>query len=203
MKPRRLLVSTLCLAFAGLIHPAFGAAPDSAKECAACHGDNGVSTRNDVPTIAGASAFYIEGQMQAYQKEARPCPKVDKTDKSGKDDMCTVAKKLNAAQVKEVSSYFAGQKFVAAKQSSDAALAAKGKSIHDIRCESCHSEGGSVADDDAGILAGQWKGYIEEAFKEFRSGKRVQPEKMKPKTDGLTDEDFKALTEYYASEGAK
>ena len=196
----RLLVSMSCLLFACATSTALGAAaPESAKGCGDCHGEHGVSTRNEIPTIAGASAFYIEGQMTAYQKEARPCPKVDKTDKSGKSDMCEVAKKLSAAQVKEVAAYFAGEKFVAAKQPADAELAAKGKSIHEIRCESCHSEGGSVADDDAGILAGQWKGYLEEAMKEFRDGKRTQPEKMKPKTEGLSDADYKALFEYYAS----
>ena len=197
---RLLLVSTSCLALACAAQLALAAVPDAAKDCSGCHGDNGVSTRDEIPTIAGASAFYIEGQMQSYQKEQRPCPKVDKTDKSGKSDMCEVAKKLDAAQIKEVAAYFEGQKFVAAKQPVDAALVAKGKSLHDIRCEKCHSEGGSVADDDAGILAGQWKGYVLEAFKEFESGKRTQPEKMKPKTKGLSDADYKALAEYYASE---
>ena len=203
MHIRQLLVWTSCCVFACAAQLALGAAPEAAKGCADCHGENGVSTRGEIPTIAGMSAFYIEGQMQSYQNQKRPCPQVDKTDKSGKSDMCEVAKKLNAAQVKEVAAYFAGEKFVAAKQPVDAALAAKGKSLHEVRCESCHSEGGSVADDDAGILAGQHKEYLLEAFKEFQEGKRTQPEKMKPKTEGLTEADYKELAEFYASKGSK
>jgi len=204
MQIRKLLVSMPCFVLAGAVHLALAAdVPESAKGCSDCHGDKGVSSRGEIPTIAGMSDFYIDGQMQAYQKEQRPCPKVDKSDKSGKSDMCEVAKKLSAAQIKEVAAFFAGEKFVAAKQSSDAGLAAKGKAIHEIRCESCHSEGGSVADDDAGILAGQWKEYVLEAFKEFHDGKRAEPEKMKPKTKDLSDADFKALAEFYAGKASK
>jgi sulfide dehydrogenase cytochrome subunit len=32
--------------------------------------------------------------------------------------------------------------------------AAKGKAIHACACDKCHTEGGSVVEDDAGILAG-------------------------------------------------
>jgi sulfide dehydrogenase cytochrome subunit len=199
MRPGPLLVSC-CALLLGLAAPALAAdAPDSAKGCADCHGDKGASTRSEIPIIGGMSAFYLEGQMQAYQNQKRPCPQVDKSDKSGKSDMCEVAKKLSAAQLKEVAAYFAGEKFVAAKQATDAALVAKGKALHEQRCESCHSEGGSVADDDAGILAGQWVPYLTESFKEFGEGKRGQPEKMKPKTEGLTEADFKALAEFYGS----
>lgn len=204
MQLRNLFTSMSCLAFACAAQLASAAGvPEAAKGCADCHGEKGVSSRGEIPTIAGMSAFYLEGQMQAYQQQKRPCPKVDKTDKSGKSDMCEVSKKLDAAQVKEVAAYFAGEKFAGAKQPVDAALAAKGKAIHDLRCESCHSEGGTVADDDAGILAGQWKEYLLQGLKEFHEGKRVQPEKMKPKLDPLSEPDFKALAEFYASKAAK
>ena len=175
----------------------FAAEPPSASGCNDCHGANGVSTKSEVPTIAGMSAFYLEGQMQAYQKDQRPCPK------SGKTDMCEVAKKLSAAQIKEIATYYAGQKFVAAKQTTDAALAAKGKSLHDSNCEICHSDGGSQAADDAGILAGQWKPYLSTTLQEYHDGKRVEPEKMKAKTTALSADDVKALVEYYASESSK
>lgn len=175
----------------------FAAEPPSASGCNDCHGANGVSTKSEIPTIAGMSAFYLDGEMQAYQKNQRPCAK------SGKTDMCEVAKKMAAEQTKEVDSYYAGQKFVAAKQTIDATLAAKGKSLHAANCEICHTNGGSVADDDAGILAGQWKPYLLATMNEYRGGKRVEPEKMKPKTAALSEDDVKALVEFYASEGGK
>ena len=185
----------LCLLLGGTI--GWAAAPDAAKGCGDCHGEGGVSTRPDAPTIAGMSDFYLDGQMEAYQKGERPCAR----GANDKTDMCEAAKAMSAAQIKEVSAYYSGLKFVATKQTVDAALAAKGKSIHDARCELCHSEGGSVAADDAGILAGQHKAYLATTFKEFHEGKRKEPEKMKAKTSSLTDDDYKALAEFYASGG--
>ena len=71
-------------------------------------------------------------------------------------------------------------------------------------CEDCHGkkgneDGGSSADDDAGILAGQWMPYLEDQFKEYASDKRPMPKKMKPKMEKLTDDDIKALIHYYGS----
>ena len=57
-----------------------------------------------------------------------------------------------------------------------------------ITCAKCHEKGGSSADDDAGILAGQWTHYLKEQFAAFRSGKRQMDEKMKPKIEKLSEE---------------
>ncbi|MDE2461976.1 MAG: cytochrome c4, partial [Gammaproteobacteria bacterium] len=63
-----------------------------------------------------------------------------------------------------------------------------------------HTNGGSVADDDAGILAGQWSPYLQQAFQEYQSGNRVMPDQMKPKIDALRTDQVNALIQYYASE---
>ena len=171
------------------------------ESCAACHGKDGASTESDVPTIAGYSAQYIIDSMAAYKKKQRPCPatKFRSGAKKGQPtDMCKTAGELSDDDAKAVAKYFAGKKFVRAKQPFDAALAKKGKQLHDVHCEKCHSEGGSLADDDAGILAGQHKQYLAEAFKEYASGKRPMPEKMKPKIEKLEKSDFDALLNFYA-----
>ncbi len=54
--------------------------------------------------------------MTNYQKAQRPCAKMNGT------DMCEIAKKLSADQVKSTAAIFAAEKFVAAKQTPDAAL---------------------------------------------------------------------------------
>jgi len=176
---------------------AFAGVPAAASGCAQCHGEGGVSSKSDIPTIAGMSAFYLEGQMQAYQKGQRPCAA------SGMTDMCQLAKAMSPAEIASVAAYYEAQKFVGAKQAIDAALAAKGKAVHEARCEICHSDGGREAADDAGILAGQWKPYLLATFEEYRSGKRVEPAKMKAQTGALSADDVKALVEFYASEASK
>ncbi|MDE2236204.1 MAG: c-type cytochrome [Gammaproteobacteria bacterium] len=184
---------------------ASAAAPAAAQECEGCHGPNGVSPNKDIPIIAGMSAFYLDGEIQAYQKGLRPCPKTKFPHDPAKPatDMCDVAKKLSPADATAVDKFFASQKFVPANQSFDAKLAAIGKQIHSEDCELCHTDGGSVADDDAGILAGQWSAYLQETFKEYQSGKRQIPDKMKPKIMSLSSDQVKALVNYYASEGKK
>jgi cytochrome subunit of sulfide dehydrogenase len=181
---------------------ALAAAPPEASDCAKCHGDNGISKTDESPTIAGMSAPYFEAQMSAYQKGQRPCPKT-KDPKKPDTDMCEVAKKLGAGQVKSLAAYYAGLKFAAASQSTDAALAAKGKAVHDAKCDVCHSDGGSEAADDAGILAGQWKAYLQETLQDYVAGKRTAPEKMKHQMTTLSADNVKALAEYYAGEHGK
>ncbi len=178
------------------------AAPPEASDCAKCHGDNGISKTDESPTIAGVSAPYLEAQMGAYQKGQRPCPKM-KDPKKPDTDMCQVAKKLSGAQVKSVSAYYAGLKFAAASQTTDAGLAAKGKALHDSKCDVCHSSGGGEAADDAGILAGQWKAYLQQTMQDYVSGKRAAPDKMKKQMATLSPDNVKALAEYYASEQGK
>lgn len=198
-----LFAASFCLMLsAGPVH---ASAPAAAQECEACHGTNGASTDKDIPIIGGVSAFYLDGEIQAYQKGLRPCPKVKYPKQPAKPatDMCDIAKKLSPADMTAVDKYFASQPFVAAVQKSDAAAAAKGKQIHADQCELCHTDGGSVADDDAGILAGQWMPYLKETFAEYQSGKRLMPEKMKPKIMGLKADEVNALIQYYASEAKK
>lgn len=204
---RRYIVPLLAASFCFLfwVSPDSAAAPAAAHECEACHGPNGVSPNKDIPIIAGMSAFYLDGEIQAYQKGLRPCPKTKYPQQPSKPatDMCAIAKQLSPADMSAVDNYFASQKFVAAVQTTDPKAAAIGKQIHADACELCHTEGGSVADDDAGILAGQWMPYLQQTFKEFQSGKRKVPEKMKPKLANLTPDKINALIQYYGSEGKK
>jgi sulfide dehydrogenase cytochrome subunit len=173
------------------------------ERCASCHGKDGVSKDSKVPTIAGYSAPYITDSMKTYKKKERPCPemKILEGPKKGQaSDMCKVAADLSDADAKAVAQYLAKQKFVRAKQPFDAAKAAKGKGVHDTECKKCHEKGGSSADDDAGILAGQWTHYLREQFAAFHSGKRQMDEKMKPKIEKLSKEDEEALINFYASQ---
>lgn len=173
-----------------------------AETCASCHGKDGVSTEADVPTIAGYSADYISSQMEAYKKKERFCPETDIRSggrKGTKSDMCQVVKDLGGADFDQLAKYYARMKFVPALQNFDAALAKRGKEIHDVNCDKCHQQGGSLANDDAGILAGQRMQYLKAQLEDFRSGKRPMMRNMKSKIDRLQKDDFDALINYYGS----
>ncbi|HBS26474.1 MAG TPA: cytochrome c4, partial [Gammaproteobacteria bacterium] len=60
-------------------------------------------------------------------------------------------------------------------------LLQKGAKIHEANCEKCHSEGGASPDDDAPLLAGQWKDHLSAEFGKLAAGDRDMPKKMKKK----------------------
>ena len=172
------------------------------ESCAGCHGPDGASTDPHVPIIAGFSEPYATDSMIAYQEEERPCPEAEylSGDRKGqKTTMCEIAKELSNKEIEQLAKYYAGKPFVRAQQDFDAALAKKGKEIHEANCDKCHAEGGSLASDDSGILAGQWMPYLEQAFEEFGSGERPMVKKMKPKFKKLEPADIEALVHYYGS----
>lgn len=182
-----------------------GAQPvDVIDDCNSCHGENGISAESDVPTIGGVSAFVIEDYMLLYQDEARPCRESEyrfgDTNKPA-TDMCAVAQELSEAEITEIAEYYADQDFVAVAQEFESELAAAGARIHRAHCERCHSDGGSYADDDAGILAGQPILYLEQAFADYASGERESLEKnMTEKMNDLDAESTTKLIHYYASQ---
>jgi sulfide dehydrogenase cytochrome subunit len=173
-----------------------------ADKCAECHGKGGASTSSDVPIIGGYSVEFLTNNLKSYKNKDRNCPEVEYksgSNKGKKTDMCQMVKDLNESDIKQVAQYYASKKFIRAKQKFDPALAAKGKEIHQMSCEKCHSEGGTVAKDDAGMPAGQWTPYLKQALEEFKSGKRPIAKKMKLKMDDLNNDDIEALINYYAS----
>jgi sulfide dehydrogenase cytochrome subunit len=180
------------------------AAENGAAEatCASCHGKDGASTEADVPIIGGIPASNIQFNLTAYKNKERPCPQVkvkNGPDAGKQTDMCEVSKALSDADIAQLSKSFAAKKFVRARQEFDAELAAQGKLIHQQQCEKCHANDGSDAKDEASILAGQWKGYLRDAFKEFSEGTRPMEQKMKPRIKKVDQNGFEALVNYYAS----
>lgn len=173
------------------------------EDCNGCHGDNGVSQWSDVPTIAGVPEFVHSDALYIYRDKERPCAESKyRQGDTGRaaTTMCAVSADLDDDTIDAIAAHYAGLPFVAAKQDFDADKAAAGKAIHDEHCDKCHSDGGSNPDDEAGILAGQWIGYLENTFAEYAADERDQPSKMRDKMQALSAEDNAALIHYYASQ---
>ena len=170
------------------------------EDCNGCHGDDGVSQWTDIPTIAGMPEFVHADSLYFFRDGERPCSEMEY--KQGDTSrpattMCDVTADLSDDTIDEVAAYYFELPFVAAKQEFNAGLALEGKALHDEKCDRCHSEGGSNPDDEAGILAGQWMGYLRATFGEYATGDREQPKKMQEKLDELSDADVTALLHYY------
>lgn len=174
-------------------------------KCADCHGKNGASTDRDEPVIGGMSAAYLEETLNAYKAKERPCPETEfkaGPKKGSKTTMCEAVQDLAAADIKRIAEFLAKQKFAPAVQAVDAALAAKGAVIHEQSCEKCHSANGTAADDDAGILGGQWIPYLKEQIADFKSGARKGDDKnkMRKVLQDLDAKETDAVLNFYASQ---
>lgn len=71
-------------------------APKKLNKCNKCHEDD-----EDVPSIAGQSAFYIERQLRAYHAKTRHT--------EDGNSMFKAAKKLKPARIKALADYYADQ----------------------------------------------------------------------------------------------
>ena len=159
--------------------------------CNDCHGDNGVSQSSDVPTIAGLAEFVHVDALYIYQDEARPCAESEyrQGDTSrAATSMCAVAADLSEDDIDAIAAAFAELPYVKTTQDFDAGLAAAGQALHDQHCDRCHSEAGTLADDEAGMLGGQQMGYLRNMFAQYADGSREQPGKMQEKLELLSAE---------------
>jgi sulfide dehydrogenase cytochrome subunit len=180
-------------------------AADLAKlvdNCSECHERDGASHDPNMPIIGGYSAQYMINSLTAYKNKSRVCPAIEYLHRDKKiklTDMCRIVNTLGDQDVRKLAEYYSTQKFRRANQDFDPELARKGKQLHERACEKCHTEGGSLASDDSGILAGQWTPYLKQQFFAFYTEKRTLAKKMKPKFNELGKTDMEALLNYYAS----
>lgn len=171
-------------------------------DCNGCHGDNGVSQWTDVPTIAGIAEFVHADALYVFADQDRPCADNDyrQSDTSKPaTNMCDIAAALSDEEIEAIAAHYAALPYASAAQEFDATLAAAGEQLHDQHCNRCHADAGMDPEDEAGMLGGQWMGYLRTTFAEYASGERDQMDKMKEKMDLLSESDIEALLHYYAS----
>ena len=164
-----------------------------AHTCAGCHGTNGASQGPAAPTISGLSTDYFVELMQGFANDEIP-----------NTIMGRIAKGYTEEEIVAMADYYGKHPFVKAEQKYDKKLVKKGGKLHDKYCEKCHSDGGQSAEDDSGVLAGQWTPYVKWSLADYRSGDREMTKKMAKKLNKLVekegDKGIDALLAYYASQ---
>lgn len=160
-----------------------------ADTCAGCHGTDGVSTGPATPSIAGLSEIYFTDTMAAFKSGDRHSTVMNR-----------IAKGYTDEEIKLMAGHFARLPRATTTQKTDAAQVARGEKLYSKNCGKCHDENGTLADDDAGILASQWLPYLHYSLEDFTSGLREMPKKMKKKVDALSAEEIDALLQYFASQ---
>lgn len=82
------------------------------RECTACHGENGVSHRDEIPSLAGRSPEDVLAAVEQFYFYERHCPDAEYQNgapRSGAHNMCDVAERLTRQEVLAIGAYFEAQ----------------------------------------------------------------------------------------------
>jgi cytochrome c553 len=157
--------------------------------CSTCHGEDGNSRMENIPSLAGQPAFFVLNQLFLMREGVRKIEVMTPFVKDLKDD-----------ELDALSQHFAK---LAAKPSGepiDPALAARGAELaREKRCVSCHGPN-LAGQEQVPRIAKQRLDYLIKALKEFRDGKRPGADTiMSGSVAGLADADLTALAHFAAS----
>ncbi|UTD25949.1 c-type cytochrome [Bradyrhizobium sp. WD16] len=195
MHPRLAFAALPLLPLLACLVPPAGAADvaaikDKLELCVSCHGKDGISDQQEIPSLAGQPDLFLQWQLIYFRGGARKSPQ-----------MSPVAADLTNEDVRNLGAHFAALKPPAAPADDpDPQLSAAGaKLVAQRRCISCHSDNfaGTKA---TARLAGQREDYLVKALTDFKTGKRSGGgvAAMADVAYGLQDDEVKALAHYLA-----
>ena len=159
--------------------------------CSACHGVGGNSTNPEVPTIAGQPRQFLATALYQFREGDRKDPQ-----------MTPMAVNLSNAEMNELASYFAAQKFEPARHEAKPESAQAGPELaKKFMCTQCHGPQ-LLGQQHIPRLAGQHFQYLRNELGEFREGKRSDPDgKMTESARPLSPKDVETLADWIAGLG--
>ena len=184
-----LLIATMaCGSLARAADPSEG--KEKAEVCAGCHGDNGISQTENIPSLAGQQDQFTQWQLVFFRGGARR-----------NELMQPIAEQITNEDVRILGAYFASLTPPKdAKPDDNPDLSKKGaEAAAGRRCASCHGDlfAGTKA---VARLAGQREEYLVKALHDYKSGARSggAGAAMTDVAYPLSDEEITALSHYLA-----
>lgn len=181
--------------FVALTTPHAWAAPDAiagkdkAQLCAACHGENGVSSIPGTPHLAAQPPLSVFYQLLQFRDQRR---------KGG--GMEAIAATLSEQDMRDIAAYYAAQPAPPAHAGGDAQKLTRGQQIAQQQyCSSCH---GAQLQGQKHVprLSGQSTEYFITQLRNLRSGARADMDgTMASAARSLTDEEIEAMATYARS----
>lgn len=157
--------------------------------CAGCHGEDGNSKIETIPSLAGQPAFFVLNSLFLMREGVRKV-----------DAMASFVKDLTDADLDGLSKHYAALPAKQSDEEVDAALARKGAATATHRgCGSCHLPT-LAGQEQMPRLAKQRIDYLIPTLKSYRDAPRPGADTaMSAAIAGATDEDIAALANYAAS----
>jgi cytochrome c553 len=189
------------IVFAGALSAAliFGSPPahaadiaagkEKAELCVGCHGDNGISQMENIPSLAGQPDQFIQWQLVYFRAGARK-----------NEQMQPIVEQLNNDDIRNLGAYFAQLAPPKAPVDDNPDLSKKGaQAAVGRRCASCHTD--SFAGTKAvARVAGQRQDYLLKALHDYKAGVRSGGGQaaMADVAYPLSEEEIEALAHYLA-----
>jgi cytochrome c553 len=157
--------------------------------CGACHGEDGNSRMDKIPSLAGQPAFFILNQLFLMREGVRQV-----------EAMAPIVKDLKDEELDALSKYFAKLTPKRSDEPIDPALAKRGAEIAATRrCGSCHLPS-LAGQEQMPRLARQRIDYMILTLKSYRDSPRPGADTaMSAAIAGASDSDIAALAHYAAS----
>lgn len=176
-----------------------GKLKSAAERCQECHGEDGNSVDARIPNHAGQYAAYLSKQLRDFQSGSRV-----------HQVMTVMAADLDAADIADISAYFASQKPMQGRSVTDSPLAKKLFNSGDQErnlpaCASCHGESGKgrIADNVVyPLIGGQRQTYLRGQLVNWKLGERNNSSEavMSKVARLLSDEEINVLAEYISGQ---
>jgi cytochrome c553 len=157
--------------------------------CAACHGEDGNSRMENIPSLAGQPEFFVTNQLFLMREGVRKI-----------EAMAPFVKDLKDDEMDALAKHFAKLPPKASDEAIDQSLVKRGAElVPQLRCTSCHRPD-LAGQEQMPRVAKQRIDYLIHSMKEFRDNKRSGADTaMTAVVVGVSDADLAALAHYAAS----
>ncbi|MGJ4901856.1 c-type cytochrome [Bradyrhizobium sp. HKCCYLRH2060] len=160
-----------------------------AELCVGCHGENGISQTENIPSLAGQQDQFIQWQLVFFRAGTRK-----------NEAMKPIIDQLNNEDIRNLGAYFASLQPAKSPPDDNPELSKKGaEAAAGRRCASCHLDS-YAGTKGVARLAGQREEYLVKALHDYKSGQRVGGSQaaMTDVAYPLSDEEITALAHYLA-----
>lgn len=159
---------------------------DRIEQCSACHGADGNSKMEKIPSLAGQPEFFILNQLFLMREGVRRVEQMEGLTKDLKDE-----------DLQALATHFSKLPPKASGEKIDAELVKRGEGLAErMRCGSCHLPT-LAGQEQMPRLARQRIDYLVDAMKAFRDNKRSGADTaMTAAIIGASDDDIRALAHY-------
>ncbi|MDA9421937.1 MULTISPECIES: c-type cytochrome [Bradyrhizobium] len=160
-----------------------------AQVCAGCHGENGISQTENIPSLAGQPDQFLQWQLVFFRAGSRK-----------NEQMQPIVEELTNEDIRNLGAYFSQLTPPKGSEDKDPDLSKKGAQVAaGRRCASCHTDS-FAGTKGVARLADQREEYLVKALHDYKAGQRVGGgvAAMADVAYHMSDEEITAVSHYLA-----